>query len=239
MCDTVMQDVMQVCRNGHVITDLLRSNPESALTHCDRCGAATIEQCPTCGKEFPGALAVPGLHLVGARRPPLYCPSCGAGLPWAPQPVAAVPSGLACLEAMLIRIPRVVRQLRERHSDRPPFRVQDERDLEDLLRSLLPLHFDDIRPQCRTPRYAAATRTDFLLATERIVLAPKLASPNLREVQLARQLQEDIDYYSNHASVHALVVFVFDPERVLRDPAILRAAGNIGLELRCIVGASS
>jgi hypothetical protein len=240
MCDTVTQDVMQICRNGHVITDLLRTNPDRALTHCDRCGAPTIEQCPTCGKEFPGALAIPGLHLVGARRPPLYCPSCGAGLPWAEQPATAAPSGLACLEAMLIRVPRVVRQLRVRHGERPPFRVHDERDLEDLLRSLLPLHFDDIRPQCRTPLYADTTRTDFLLATERIALMTKLANTDLREVQLARQLRVDIEYYSNIAGCNTLVVFVFDPECMLRDAAILRAAGKIAefdLELRCIVGA--
>ena len=56
-----MQDVMQVCRNGHVITDLLRTCPERGQTHCDRCGAATIEQCLTCGQSLPGAIAVPGL----------------------------------------------------------------------------------------------------------------------------------------------------------------------------------
>ncbi len=237
MGDNVTQDVMQVCRNGHVITDLLHANPDRALTHCDRCGATTIDHCPTCGKEFPGALTVPGLHLVGARRPPSYCPNCGARLPWAPQPAAAVPSAVACLEAMLLRIPRVVRQLRVRHSDRPPFRVQDEYDLEDLLRPLLPLHFDDIRPQCRTPRYAAATRTDFLLAKERIALTAKLTRPDLREVELMRQLQEDIDFYSNRPECNTLVVFVFDPEGTVRDPATLRAAGSVDLELRCVVGA--
>jgi hypothetical protein len=71
-------------------------------------------------------------------------------------------------------------------------------------------------------------------------LLTKLASPDLREVQLAPQLQEDIAYYSNLASCNTLVVFVYDPECMLRDPAILRAAGRIAeidLELRCIVGA--
>src|SRR6266545_3402472 len=36
------QDVLQVCRNGHVITDRLRTCPEQALGHCDRCGAAAV-----------------------------------------------------------------------------------------------------------------------------------------------------------------------------------------------------
>jgi hypothetical protein len=138
---------------------------------------------------------------------------------------------------MLIRIPGVVRQLRSRHGDRPPFRVQDEHDVEDLLRSLLPLYFDDVRPQCRTPLYAAATRTDFLLAAERIALTSKLARPDVREVQLLRQLHEDVEYYSSRLDCNMLVTFVFDPESLLRDPAILRVAGAIDLESRCIVGA--
>ena len=45
---------------------------------------------------------------------------------------------LALLEELLRRLPRVIRQLRTRQGDRPPLRVEDERDLEDLLRALLP-----------------------------------------------------------------------------------------------------
>ena len=56
------QDVMQVCLNGHVITDRLRGRPEHALSRCDRCGAPTLYRCPTCGRELPGARGVPGLE---------------------------------------------------------------------------------------------------------------------------------------------------------------------------------
>ncbi len=77
-----VQDVMQVCRNGHVITDRLHSCPESGLAHCDRCGAATLDHCLTCGRELPGAIAVPGLQPIGVRQPPCYCPTCGVAFPW-------------------------------------------------------------------------------------------------------------------------------------------------------------
>ena len=77
------------------------------------------------------------------------------------------------------RLPLVIRQFRVRQGDRPAFRVNDERDLEDLLRSILPLHFDDIRPECRTPSYAAGTRTDFLLSPESIALTIKQAQPRV------------------------------------------------------------
>src|SRR4051812_46041193 len=134
--DDLVQDVMQVCRNGHVITDLLRTSPERGLAHCDRCGAETIDRCSTCGKELIGAIAVPGLRPVGARRPPLYCSACGAAFPWTNKPRTMVRDAIASLESLLQRVPLVIRQLRTRHGERPPFRVQDEKDLEDLLRSL-------------------------------------------------------------------------------------------------------
>jgi hypothetical protein len=236
-----VQDVMQVCRNGHVITDLLRSCPERGLSHCDRCGASTIDRCPTCGRELPGAIAVPGLHPVGARQPPRYCPTCGAAFPWTERPrPAASPSPLATLEGLLRRLPLVVRQLRVRQGDRPPFRVTDERDLEDLLRALLPLHFDDIRPQCRTPRYAPATRTDFLLAPERIAVTAKLARPDMRESALAEQLREDAAHYRRERACRTLVSYIHDPEGLLREPHLLTATWvepGDEFEVRCVVGA--
>jgi hypothetical protein len=47
--NNAVQDVMQVCRNGHVITGLLRTCPERGLSHCDRCGAPTLDRCLTYG----------------------------------------------------------------------------------------------------------------------------------------------------------------------------------------------
>ncbi len=64
----LFQDVMQVCLNGHVITDLARTYPERRRTACDRCGAATIDRCPTCGTELPGA--VRGARPGAGRHPP-------------------------------------------------------------------------------------------------------------------------------------------------------------------------
>src|SRR5437588_3474565 len=91
------QDVMQVCRNGHVITDLLLTFPERGLRHCDRCGAATLDGCPTCGLRLPGSIFVPGLVPVGLLQPPQYCSNCGAALPWAKRPGLAPCNPLALL----------------------------------------------------------------------------------------------------------------------------------------------
>jgi hypothetical protein len=208
------RDVMQVCRNGHVITDLLRSQPDTGLSHCDRCGATTIDRCPTCGFELAGAPTVPPWP-VGSRQPPSYCSNCGAAFSWAVRPDRPpAPEPLVRLEALLRRLPEVIRQLRVRHSDRPPFRVTDDRDLEDLVRALLPIHFADVRPINRTPRYAAVTRTDFLLAPEQIALTVKCVGP-ASGAELAKQFAEDVAYYESQGICRTLVCFVYDPERLL------------------------
>jgi hypothetical protein len=217
-------DVMQVCRNGHVITDLLRTYPERGLGHCDRCGAPTLEGCPTCGHELPGAVPVPGLVPMGRSEPPLFCAHCGAAFPWAHRPNPAAPEPWPLLENLLRRLPRVARQLRVRQGDRPAFRVADGRDLEDLLRSLLPLHFDAVLPQCRTPSYAPGTITDFRLDPHEIVVTAKRGKADVSEQQWMEQLQEDVAHYSLELSPGTLVYFVYDPELTLHEPRKLEAA---------------
>jgi hypothetical protein len=117
----------------------------------------------------------------------------------------------------------VARQLRDRHQDRPPFRLDDDYDLADLLRALLPLHFDDIRYERRTPLYAAAARTDFLLAPSAIAVTAKRVQPELRQDGLREQLLEDIGYYRRH-NCRTLVACIYDPERLLFDPGQLEKA---------------
>jgi hypothetical protein len=134
-------------------------------------------------------------------------------------------------------LPRTIRQLRQRQGNRVPFLVQDEADLEDLLRSLLPLSFDDVRLESRTPRYAARTRTDFRIhpdaADPPIALSAKCVSPAQRERQLTEQVQEDVAYYQRFPTYRILVEFLYDPEGLLRTLAWPGLYGD--LELRGVV----
>jgi hypothetical protein len=186
-----------------------------------------------------GAVSITGLLPVGGRQPPQYCSTCGAAFPWAArrQPPEADPSFQ--LDRLLRRLPRVVQQLRSRWGDRPPFRVEDERDLEDLLRALLPLYFDDVRPESRTPRYAPTTRTDFLLARECIAVTVKSALPPVGERQLAEEWREDVAYWHGQSNCRMLIGFVYDPEGRLRDPRAYEAAlafREDAWEARCVIG---
>jgi hypothetical protein len=233
------QDVMQVCRNGHIITDRLTSCPEQGSSHCDRCGAPTIDHCLTCGQPLPGAVQVTGIVSLGGRRLPQHCAACGASFPWTqPARPAPVPDALAALETLLRRLPRVIRQLRVRHGDRPAFRVEDEHDLEDLLRCLLPLHFDTVRPESRTPSYAVDTRTDFFLADEGVVVTARRVRSAEQGPALLKQLQEDIGYYLGRPSCRGLVCLVYDPEGLLREPLLLEVAWSKPHErlgVRCVI----
>jgi hypothetical protein len=234
---------MLVCRNGHVLTDRLRACPQAEAVHCDRCGAGTLDRCPTCGRALPGAVHLPGLLPVGPQLPPAFCSLCGAAFPWTRRPGPAAPP-VAALETLLRRLPRVVHQLRSRHGSRAPFRVADLYDLEDLLRALLPLQFDDVRPVSRVPTYATATRTDFLLVSPRggrtTALTAKWAGADTTEQGLTAQWDEDVSYHEAKRDCGLLVGFVYDPEGRLRGGAGLEAAWarpRGDLELRCVVGA--
>jgi len=232
-------DVMQVCRNGHVITGRLTANPDSGRTHCDRCGATTLERCPTCGEALAGAGRVPDLTTIGSGTPPRHCHRCGAAFPWTRRPASTRPA-LAQLETLLSRLPLVIRQLRWRQGERPPFRVENERDLEDLVRALLPQHFTDPRPESRTPSYSPVTRTDFVLAAERIAVTVKFVRAGVGVEQLAAEWREDVGYYRQRGGCTAVVSFVYDPQGLL--PAadfVKNIAAEVGqdqdVQLRCIV----
>jgi hypothetical protein len=143
----------------------------------------------------------------------------------------------------LRRLPAVVRELRWRQTDLPPFQVQDERDLEDLLRALLALHFEDVRPLSRTPTYSTGTRTEFLLAPEQTVVVVKIASRHGRPCpDLAAQFAEDGRHHRDNKTCRRLVGFVYDPEGVVREPAALERAWSSGddeLDMRCVIAAAS
>jgi hypothetical protein len=145
---------------------------------------------------------------------------------------------LALLETLLRRLPRAVRQLRERHGGRSTLHVQDAHDLEDLLRAVLHLQFDDVRRECRTPSYSAHTCTDCIVGPERVAVTVKFVRECRCERRLLEMLQEDVAYYSRRPECDALTALIYDPEQRLCHPRRFEAAFNRaggGLDLRCVV----
>lgn len=92
-------DILQVCENGHKITDCYNNNPEERKKFCQDCGLPTIISCSNCGAEIRGAkMEVVESILdarVGRRRMmpviradvPKYCPNCGESYLWTQQKI--------------------------------------------------------------------------------------------------------------------------------------------------------
>lgn len=125
----------------------------------------------------------------------------------------------AIIENLCNRFHIVVRQLKSRHEKRDTLVVEDEYDVQDLLHSLLTLHFDDIRPEEWTPSYAGGcSRMDFLLKQEQIVVEVKKTRKTLGAKEVGEQLIIDIKKYEAHPDCRRIFCFVYDPEGWIANP---------------------
>lgn len=123
------------------------------------------------------------------------------------------------IELITKRFKFIARQLRDRHSARPPFTISDEYDVQDLFHALLRLFFDDIRDEEWTPSYAGGhSRIDFLLKAEQIVIEIKMTRQGLKAKEVSDQLIIDIGRYRAHPDCKVLIAFVYDPELYINNP---------------------
>jgi hypothetical protein len=123
------------------------------------------------------------------------------------------------LERVLERFPVVVREISRRHDNRPSFGIRDEYDVQDFLRGLLRIFFDDIRDEEWTPSFAGASaRMDLLLKNEQIVIEVKMAHKGVGEKQIREQLIIDKAYYKGHKDCKKLYFFIYDPEGRIKNP---------------------
>lgn len=114
------------------------------------------------------------------------------------------------------------RQIQSRHDKRATMEFKDEYDVQDAMHALLRLHFDDVRPEEWAPSYAGnASRMDFLLKRQRVVVEVKMTRKSLDQKKVVNQLTEDKERYRVHPDCRALVCFVYDPAGICTNPAEL------------------
>ncbi|WP_271565605.1 hypothetical protein [Bradyrhizobium sp. CCBAU 11386] len=90
---------------------------------------------------------------------------------------------------------------------------------DDLLHAILKLHFDDVRPEEHTPSFAGnASRVDFYLPAERILVEAKMTRSSLGQEEVTDQLINDVARYSKFDGIDTLVCLVFDPDRRYKNP---------------------
>ena len=128
-----------------------------------------------------------------------------------------------CLERIFTRFRQVANQLTRRHNGRETLCIQDEYDVQDLLRALLSLYFDDVRPEEWTPSYAGSSlRIDFLIPEIEAVIEVKKTRPTMTDKSLSEELIVDIEKYQAHPTCKKIYCFVYDPDMILRNPAAIR-----------------
>ncbi|HDT3627226.1 TPA: malate dehydrogenase [Morganella morganii subsp. morganii] len=132
-------------------------------------------------------------------------------------------SALSLVLNILNRFPTFVRQLKRRHNGRAPLEVNDEYDVQDMVYALLTLHFDDIRAEEYTPSFAgAASRQDFLLKKEKIVIEVKKTRESLGAGKVGGELLIDMARYRAHQDCDTLILFVYDPDCYINNPMGVR-----------------
>jgi len=148
-------------------------------------------------------------------------------------------SDLQKIENLLNRFHLVVRQLKHRHDSRDTLTIRDEYDVQDLLHALLLISFSDVRAEESSPSSAGkASRLDFLLKMEKIVVEAKMTNPRLKDSLVGEQLSVDIMRYQVHPDCKTLVCFVYDPDGFIKNPYALENDLNgrhNELEVRVII----
>jgi len=216
-------DAMQVCLNGHQITDSYYKNPEFRSKHCDQCGAETIIECPKCGEPIRGKYHIERVANLRSTPVPEFCHKCGEPYPWVGKKLKEQKNRMENpIERMILLCTRfhlVANQLKKRYKNRPTLEISDEYDVQDLLHSLLKIFFDDIRPEEWTPSYAGkSSRMDFLIKKEQIIIEVKKTRDKLGEKEIGDQLLIDIARYQKHPDCKILFCFVYDPEAKINNP---------------------
>jgi len=221
-------DIMQVCLNGHLITDTYMRNPEFRKNHCPKCGAETITKCPNCGQPIKGDYHVDGVVFLSGRSTPVpdICEYCGKDFPWRSKKkppkeiiINPVKDPVIIIENLIDRFHLVAKQIRQRYDERETLDIKDEYDTQDLFHSLLRIYFDDIRKEEWNPSYAGgSTRSDFLLKNEQLVIEIKKTRKGLKAKELGEQLIIDKAKYKVHPDCKILYCFVYDPDGYIDNP---------------------
>jgi len=128
------------------------------------------------------------------------------------------------------RFDRVVRALGDTSSrSSVDVKIENEYDVQSVLKALLQIFFEDVRDEEQTPSYAGtSSRVDFLLKQEKIVIEVKMTRESLTTKELTKQLIIDKESYKSHQDCDLLVCFVYDPEHRISNPAALKELNQEG-----------
>ena len=183
----------------------------------------SLPDASSCRQDLLKAAAISQPQLLGAAERAIFAIALHDAVLSTVGGIELHPaSGAQFILGLCRRFPAFIRELGKRHNQREPFEVNDEYDLQDLLRAVLRVHFSDVRPEEWNPSYGdTQSRSDFLLKPERIVIETKMTRSGLGQRQVVDQLAIDKAKYQGHPDCETLICFVYDPDLRLRNPVAI------------------
>ena len=150
---------------------------------------------------------------------------------------------VAQLMQLLNNFPVVTRIMGDRQRGRPPFVLENEYDVQDLLYGLIRGVFDDAKREEWTPQRAgSAKRIDMTIASIEAVVEAKYVRDKNHAKTVADELRIDFECYHDRPECRHLVALVIDPARYIPDPSQfgadlsgLRQKGDHSFEVNVLV----
>ncbi len=162
------------------------------------------------------------LQTVPTEPPPAQAVAATPSATVHDAPLAIPPDPLGVIRKICARFHPVARQLRQRQQERTTLEVEDERDVQDVMRALLCLDFDEIGSEEWVPTYANGHgRDDIVLEQVGIVVQVKRTRHGVGTKELTTQLAMDIQHYITHPTCQTLFCFIYDPEGRIGNPRAL------------------
>ncbi|TDD63532.1 hypothetical protein E1293_43085 [Actinomadura darangshiensis] len=116
-------------------------------------------------------------------------------------------------------IPTSIRKLHRRSNKRPPFLIENEYDVQDLIEIVLRgLHPEVIREEWTPKSAGSAKRIDLAIRHLGVMIECKYVRSSGHSKKLADELKIDFESYHNHQDCRHLFVYIHDPNQYISDP---------------------
>ena len=127
--------------------------------------------------------------------------------------------GFAELMQILNNFLTATRAITDRKYGRPPFIIENEYDVQDLLFTIVRSIFEDAKREEWTPQKAGSSkRIDLVISSIQTVIEVKFVRDNAHARKVADELKIDFESYHERGECSQLVAFVIDPDRRISDP---------------------
>ena len=113
----------------------------------------------------------------------------------------------------------IVAVIQKRGRGKPPFKISDEYDLQDLLHFVYKPLFSDVVVEEYTLKRAGKTkRLDLVFKGLETVIETKIVRTKEHAAKIADELDIDIRGYVSHPHCRRLICFVYDPHHFMKEP---------------------